>query len=109
MHCIAHYGGAVTPGQIGDVMNVSSARIAQTLNSIEKKGLITREIDVNDRRKVLVTLTPAGAKAAEEHLRTITELATKMLTLLGEEDAKEYVRITGKLADIFERESLCCN
>lgn len=97
---IAMHGDTVLPGEIGNEMNVSSARVAQTLNSIEKKGWITRQIDEGDRRRILVRLTPEGKKAAEKHHQAVITLALKMLSLLGEDDAKEYVRITGKLAEI---------
>jgi DNA-binding MarR family transcriptional regulator len=90
-------------------MNVSSARIAQALNSIEKKGWITREIDSADRRKILVTLTSEGQKVAKERMQAITDLATKMLTRLGEHDAQEYVRIMGRLIAIIEEEFVCYN
>lgn len=97
---IASRGSDVLPGEICGEMNVSSARIAQTLNSIEKKGWIKRRIDTHDRRRVLIKLTLDGQNVADEHYRKILEQAAKMLDLLGEEDAKEYVRITGKLADL---------
>ena len=96
---IARQGGGVLPGEIGHVMDVSSARIAQTLGSIEKKGWVTRRIDPGDRRKIIVKLTPEGRAEAEKHRRAVTGLAVEMLRLMGERDAAEYVRITGKLAD----------
>jgi len=108
LHYIMRHGDDVLPGEICDEMNVSSARIAQTLNNIEKKGWITRQISLNDRRKILVKLTQEGKNAAEKHNHDVVEIAAKMLYLLGEHDAKEYVRITGKLAGIISdyKESL---
>ena len=100
---IAERGRDVLPGEIGSAMNVSSARIAQTLNNIESKGLIVRQNDTNDRRRILVRLTPEGKDTAEKHRQSLLSLITEMLELLGEHDAKEYVRITGKLADIVSK------
>ena len=94
------HGGNVVPGEISDTMGISSARIAATLNSLEKKGFITRQIDTNDRRRVLVELTQAGKDTAEQHRQSAVEDTAKMLNLLGEHDAKEYVRITGRLAEL---------
>jgi len=99
LHYIASHGGEVLPGEIGSKMNVSSARIAQALNSIEKKGFITREIDTNDRRKIIVKLTPEGKSEAKKHYEKVIGHMTEMLAALGENDAKEYVRITGRLAE----------
>jgi len=90
----------VIPGQISDAMGVSSARVAAVLNSLESKGLVTREIDVGDRRRIIVKLTPKGAERAEEQHKKNLETMSGVLSELGERDAKEYVRITGKLADI---------
>ena len=90
----------VLPGEIGKEMNVSSARVAQALNNIEKKGWITRQIDQNDRRRILVKLTPEGSKRAAMHQRTAIERTSRMLSFLGEHDAKEYVRIMARLAEM---------
>lgn len=89
----------VLPSEIGEKMNISSARVATILNALENKGLITREIDKNDRRKILVSLTEKGAKQAKNHNQTIVNLAAKMLKFLGENDAKELIRITHRLVD----------
>jgi len=99
LYYMADRGVDVLPGEISNYMNVSSARIAQALNSIESKGWITRKIDKNDRRRILVRLTQEGKKAAESYQQNIQKLVSKMLNLLGEHDSQEYVRITGKLAE----------
>jgi len=105
LHFIAHHGDDVLPSEIGHKMDVSSARIAATLNRLEEKGLITRQIDTADRRKILVKLTEVGKEIAERHEEIVLTETIKMLTALGEYDAKEYVRITGKLTEIIQLEA----
>ena len=90
----------VIPSEISDAMNISSARIAVTLNSLESKGHITRQIDTSDRRRILIKLTPEGKKRAENDRRMLLDTIVKMLMLLGEHDAKEYIRITGRMAEL---------
>jgi len=92
--------GDVIPSEISGEMGVSSARIATALNSLENKGLITRQIDLSDRRKIIVGITPEGKALAERQRQAVITGASKMLTLLGEQDAKEYIRIMGRLAEI---------
>lgn len=100
---LANRGGEHTlPGELGDAMHVTSARIAQTLNSLEGKGLITRNIDSEDRRRILIALTDAGHAEAEEAGHRAVELTGKMLEKLGETDAREYVRIMRKLTEIMD-------
>jgi DNA-binding MarR family transcriptional regulator len=90
----------VAPGKIGSVMGISSARIAAALNGLENKGLVTRDIDKNDRRRIIVRLTDPGRDSAQKLRCDVVRHATDMLRLLGEKDAAEYTRITGRLAEL---------
>lgn len=92
----------IMPSVISHKMNISSARITAALNSLESKGLVTREIDKKDRRRIIIKLTPTGKEQADKHQQKCVEYAASMLRLLGEHDAREYVRITGKLADLLQ-------
>jgi len=87
----------ITPGDISRIAGTTPARIAAELKSLENKGLITREIDSNNRRKIMVKLTPKGKMSADEIRHEATQIAVEMLSRLGECDAREYVRIIGKL------------
>lgn len=89
----------VIPSEISNEVGISTARVAATLNSLEKKGMITRKIDVNDRRRILVEMTPSGREQIENHFKMIMKITTNMLSYLGENDAKEYVRILRRLAE----------
>lgn len=90
----------VTPTLIRESLNVSSARVAAILNSLEKKNLISRKQSEKDKRKVLVELTAAGIELAEETKNNVISDVTNMLMLLGENDALEFVRIMKKLSTL---------
>jgi DNA-binding MarR family transcriptional regulator len=96
---INRHEGNVIPSEISNEIGISTARVAATLNSLENKGWITRMIDVNDRRKILVDITSEGKKQVENHFQMMTNTTAKMLEYLGEDDAKEYVRIMRKLGE----------
>lgn len=100
LHYIAQHEEDVLPGEISSEMDISSARVAAALNSLESKGLITRRIDPGDRRRILVRLTGEGLEVTRARHRAVIEQTAGMLGLLGECDAREYVRIMGRLADI---------
>ncbi len=100
---LSHQSGSALPSEISNTMGISTARIAATLNSLEKKGYVTRRIDSNDRRRILVDLTEEGKKMALEHRQHMIDEMAKLLSLLGEEDAKEYVRITSKMAAMISK------
>ncbi len=100
MHYIIFHDGPVQPSEISNFMNISTARAAAALNNLERKGLITRRIDLNDRRRILVELTEQGrdfAKGQQEHMLSH---AMQLLERLGEPDATEAVRILGRVTEI---------
>lgn len=99
--------GDVLPSEISSQMEISSARIAATLRTLEKKNLISRQVDKNDRRRVLVTLTAKGKEETEKQHTKVLGDVTHMLESLGEQDAQEYVRIIGRLAQ--NKENRCQN
>ena len=93
------HSGHALPSEISEVMGISTARVAAALNSLEAKGFITREIDKEDRRKIIVSLTKEGKSRAQNQLDEHTLHMAKMLESLGEHDAKEYVRIQARLVE----------
>ncbi len=100
LHHIATSGEPVIPSEISEAMGISGARIAATLNSLESKCYIIRQIDTSDRRRILVTLTEKGREQERAYRSKLTETVEKMLRLLGEDDAREYIRITRKMASL---------
>lgn len=99
LHYLFHQEDSVLPSEISNFMGISTARIAVALNSLERKGLITRRIDTSDRRRILVNLTEEGRAYAKEQQQEMLENIAKLITMLGEQDAREYVRITGRIAE----------
>ena len=104
LHHIAMNNGHIIPSEISEAMGISGARIAATLNSLENKGYITRQIDLSDRRRIIVTLTDKGREQEEEHRHMLIATVEKMLRLLGEHDAKEYIRISRRMAELADNE-----
>lgn len=95
---LTQHGGSGIPSEISSELGISTARIAATLNSLEAKGLLTRRIDEQDRRRILVELTPLGRERETNHAKRIMEVVVHMLEDLGEHDATELLRIIKKLS-----------
>lgn len=89
--------GYVIPKDISTAMGISTARIAAVLNSLENKGFVSRIIDKTDRRRILVELTDEGLQFTKEQRAEIKEQTSRMLGLLGGQDAKEFIRLMNKL------------
>ncbi len=104
LNYLAMQGREILPSELSAVMGASSARIAAALNSLEHKGKIVRRMDDADRRKILVKITQNGRAQAEEARRAIQSRLQRIFMLLGEEDTKEYLRITNRIISISENE-----
>lgn len=94
------HGDDMLPSEISNDLSVSTARIAAVLGNLEKRGFITRQIDKSDRRRILVALTTEGKEIAKKQRKEIQNDMIKTLQKLGEHDAKEFVRIIGRLSEI---------
>lgn len=86
-----------TPSQLADALGLSSGRIANILKSLQASGYVRREKDAKDARRVHVVLTDEGRKKAVEILETQLSSCAQLLRSLGEEDARELVRILRKI------------
>lgn len=100
---------AVTPVQDGTVLAaaraylcISRAAISQMLASLEKRGLLCREIDPVDRRNILVTLTPAGNAALADMDGKVGRRLDSFFACMGEEDMRQFTRLVAKMNDAME-------
>lgn len=94
-----HESNAI-PSEISHAMGTTSARIAAVLNSLEKKGMIMRRIDVEDRRRILIDLTEIGREYVNEQKQKQLNFVVKLFEYLGEYDSKEYIRIMKKISEV---------
>ena len=57
--------GAMTAGELADVLSLSSGATTNRLDGLEEAGYLTRTRDPEDRRSVLVDVTDAGRDVLE--------------------------------------------
>ena len=88
---------SVVAGDLAKQMNVSTARIARALNTLEDKHYIIRTNDKNDARKVIINLTDDGKTALAVREKQIAETVTPMLTNLTDEETELLFTLLKKL------------
>lgn len=59
----------LSPTRLGRGLMLSSAGVTSRLDRLERRGLVTRTADVNDRRGVVVELTPQGVDLVDAAVR----------------------------------------
>ena len=89
----------MTAGELSSRLSMTTSRVAAVLGSLQKKGLLERESDEEDRRRVMVSLTEAGDRLCEKRKRHFMSKISKMLAMLGD-DAPEFVRLLGRVFEI---------
>ena len=91
------------PSELSEALSSSTARISAALRTLERKGQIHREIDTTNRRYILVTITEAGRERIRVIMRQMRSHLIQVLTEMGEEDAREFVRLSARFFEIAQR------
>ncbi|MEE8716518.1 MAG: MarR family transcriptional regulator [Coriobacteriales bacterium] len=101
LHALWHQEG-LTAGELAQRCRVSSARIAKTLNQLESRGVVVRERCATDRRRTIVHLTEAGCDELVRRSEGIRGYIASVLRELGPADARELVRLAGRLSQVVD-------
>lgn len=91
---------APTAGEISRLLQMTTSRIAAVLGALEKKGLIVRHADAQDRRRIRVMLTREGRALCRMKRQKLTEDVRYALSQLGEQDAREFVRLFKRMEEV---------
>lgn len=90
-----HYtagGGEIATGDIVSALDMTGGRVAGILRSLEKKGFISRRTDENDRRRIMVSPTPAGSDYVENGRELLRSRLSAIINAMGSESAENFVR-----------------
>lgn len=85
---------------IREYLAVTKASVSQMLASLEKRGLLVREIDPDNRRNLIVTLTPEGAERLQYKEAQVEQRLKGLLSDLGETDAQHFITLVNKMNTI---------
>jgi len=94
--------GAASVSELAQALRVRPQSMAQTIGDLEAEGMVRRSPDPDDRRRALVSLTPAGRARIEEDRAVREGWLVKALDELAEEDRetiRRAVAILARLAD----------
>ena len=104
LHKAEFQGVELTAGDLSERFNVSTARIAVLLNTLEDKGFIQRYKSDKDGRKTFIRLTDQGREKAEGFKTYWDNILNKILADLPDEDLEAFFRVLSKMAMNMEGE-----
>lgn len=93
----------ISPKLIAQHLHLSSARVAAILGSLEKKGLIVRNMSATDRRRITVTLTEKGQAEAQAKVQRMKKRMIKVFEEMGEEDTEQFIQLMTKFMEIAKK------
>lgn len=94
----------ITAGDISSALNISKPQLSKLLNQTDEKGYTTRSVSKKDKRVTYVAITDSGIEKVQHEMKKMEEFSNRSMAKLGEEDAKEMLRLFNKLYSIFEEE-----
>ena len=95
---------AMRPTELFRALMVSSGGMTDRLRRLEARGLVRRRPSAEDRRSMLVELTPAGRRLVERAFREDMEVENEIVARLGPAERDQLARLLEQLARILEQE-----
>jgi DNA-binding MarR family transcriptional regulator len=95
-----------TVGELQRSIKVLPAQMSRIIRSLETgfdKPLIRCELNQSDKRKIDVSLTPAGRALYDDFRRGRLAKTVEILTSLPDEDRQHFVRICREIKDLYRK------
>ena len=103
---IVYLSKRITVGEIAIEMNISSSAVSQLIAKLEKNNYIKREINLQNRREVFITLAENGLEYFSKQDYVEQQIADKIYCKLSSDELDELERIVKKLKEISMKELL---
>jgi DNA-binding MarR family transcriptional regulator len=110
---ILYLEGRVTAGRLAEVTGLTTGAITGVVDRLEKAGLVRRERDENDRRKVFIVVVPEAAmkigqfyvpmqRAMEKVFNTYSDQELRLLLRFANEGYKGVLAATAALKGLLD-------
>jgi len=93
---VMHHKGTGV-GELAKIMNLTPGAITQQLDSLEKTGLVMRTASPDDRRAVLVQLSPEGDKLMRKLEKARTHALAESLENFTDQEIADFVTMIKKM------------
>ncbi|HEX6701635.1 MAG TPA: MarR family transcriptional regulator [Gaiellaceae bacterium] len=92
-----------SPGRLASRTELSSGAMTNRLDRLEKAGLVERSPDPDDRRAVLVELTPKGKKVYEDAVEVQARKEALVAAALNDDEKEQLNALLRRLMITLER------
>src|SRR5215207_2934080 len=96
---LLHDHGAMGQRELGETMGVDPSILVTLLNPLEGDGFVSRERDLADRRRHVVTLTAAGQRHFDSATRAQREAEDELFAGLDDDQRRQLSAVLVALRD----------
>jgi DNA-binding MarR family transcriptional regulator len=82
----------ITAGELATAVGLSPGAVTTVLDRLEARGFISRTRDPDDRRRVMLELTPEANRMAWEAYGPLGELGQPLVSELSDEELRSVIR-----------------
>lgn len=101
-YLLFHQEEPIYPSDLSQELHLSRPRITAALQSLQRKELIAMHRSPADRRRVQVSITDAGREAIGARLVRMEAYFDKMLSGLGEPDARTLIHLINRCVEVMD-------
>ncbi len=84
-------GGPISAGEVSARMHITTGTMTSVLDTLERNGYVQRSADPDDRRRVLVDITPSAQAVLDQMLPEVQQLAKTVMSALSDEHLQELL------------------
>lgn len=95
--------GCLAMHEIAEQMNMSKQQLTRFVDTLVKKGALTRYNRENDRRTIYIELTEEGERLLTEHRRLIRQPQAEVAASMTPEEQKKLLSAAGTLKELLEK------
>jgi len=99
---VLQIAGELSPSELADITVRSTGGMTQIVDRLVAAGLVRRTAHPDDRRRVVVGLTPKGTRLAEQARRSYERERARVLGPLTDAELLEIDAAVRRLLDLFE-------
>ena len=96
--------GQVSITELAELLQVSAPSASTMVERLVEKGVLVREPDPEDRRKVIVTISPDMISITEQIEKDIFSSFVDLVEKLGPEVADDWCRVLDRIGEVLDHE-----
>jgi DNA-binding MarR family transcriptional regulator len=94
--------GPLSPSELGDRLIVTRATVTGVVDSLERRGFVSRSPNPSDRRSLLVEITPAGLSVLQQLRALVHRNEKAWLSGLSDEELRAYIALHHRIQDALD-------